>query len=108
MTKEDFLLPTLGPKLEAARDEVGAAHRTCSWSVGKSDVLQFHSFDSRCLYTHHAQVACCIPSCSVCCTKGFVVSCRQVRFGRGWYLFRGVPVQRYSQRESALAYWYAN
>lgn len=30
----------------------------------------------------------------------------QVRFGRGWYIIRGVPVERYSQRESALAYWW--
>lgn len=29
----------------------------------------------------------------------------QVRFGRGWALIRGVPVHRYSQVESAIAYW---
>ncbi len=28
-----------------------------------------------------------------------------MRHGRGWYLLRGVPVDRYSQRESVLAYW---
>ncbi len=29
----------------------------------------------------------------------------QVRFGRGFALLRGLPVERYSQRESVLAYW---
>jgi len=30
---------------------------------------------------------------------------REVLHGRGFFLFRGVPVQRYSIRESAIAYW---
>ena len=28
-----------------------------------------------------------------------------MRFGKGWALLRGVPVHRYSQRESAITYW---
>jgi hypothetical protein len=30
---------------------------------------------------------------------------REVLHGRGFFLFRGIPVDRYSLRESALAYW---
>ena len=45
-----------------------------------------------------------LPGCSrqMACNN----YCMQVRFGRGWYIIRGVPVERYSQRESALAYWW--
>ena len=86
VTREDFPLPTLGPKLVAFREEVS---RGRGFQLFRCAQNRAAASSRRCAYSLELALSTCLlPGVSA-----------------GAPLRRGVPVQRYSRQETMAAYW---